>query len=382
MSAILDFKMAALHYMGASRSTFVIIFGSNATSSHLTTTDWKLCLICQEDTTETLTKPDQSKRKDIGSGYSSLAENLIKFSELGELPRSIHLERLDDGHGIEAAMVAHGAQYHQKRRLQYNNTKRQTAQMRSLKKEDESDGEQAACKCTRSHSRSSSTEKVPETCFFCEQPPWANSLRKAATFQMYRRVCACSTLLGDTELLGHLSGGDMVALDAQCHPWSLIGLYNRTRKVQSTGSQDTNQERAMSAVVFAELALYIEETRQDEETAPVFRLADLVQLYQSTMEQLGVQLDTRVHSTRLKQRLLAQFPDMWTHTRGRDILIAFEEDLGLLLTKPAGWTVIVMQSILPVLHTLFAITCLEKPSPSQDSLKDVKKNLCHRCCLL
>ena len=84
---------------------------------------------------------------------------------------------------------------------------------------------------------------------------------------------------------------------------------------------------------FAELVLYIEETRQDEETAPVFRLADLVQLYQSRMEQLGVQLDTRVHSTRLKQRPLAQFPDMRAHTKGRDILMAFEEDVGAALAK-------------------------------------------------
>jgi len=29
MSAILDFKMAALHYVAASRSTFVVILGSN-----------------------------------------------------------------------------------------------------------------------------------------------------------------------------------------------------------------------------------------------------------------------------------------------------------------------------------------------------------------
>uniref|UniRef100_UPI00358F83C1 uncharacterized protein n=1 Tax=Myxine glutinosa TaxID=7769 RepID=UPI00358F83C1 len=150
---------------------------------------------------------------------------------------------------------------------------------------------------------------------------------------MDKRVRACATLLGDTELLGRLSGGDMIALDAQYHPRCLIGLYNRTRKAQSTGSQDTKQERAMSAVVFAELVLYIEETRQDEETAPVFRLADLVQLYQSRMEQLGVQLDTRVHSTRLKQRLLAQFPDMRAHTKGRDILMAFEEDVGAALAK-------------------------------------------------
>ena len=83
-------------------------------------------------------------------------------------------------------------------------------------------------------------------------------------------------------------------------------IYNHIRKVQSTGPRDSDQERAMSAVVFAELALYIEETRQDEETAPVFRLADLVHLCQSRMEQLEVQLDTRVHSTRLKQRLLSQ----------------------------------------------------------------------------
>lgn len=142
-------------------------------------------------------------------------------------------------------------------------------------------------------------------------------------------------LLGDTELLGRLTGGDMIALDAKYHPRCLIGLYNRTRKVQSTKSQETSQEQAMSAVVFAELVLYIEETRQGE-TAPVFKLADLVQLYQSRMEQLGVQLDTKFHSTRLKQRLLAQFPDMRAHTKGRDILMAFEEDLGSCQSLRSG----------------------------------------------
>jgi len=134
---------------------------SPSTSPHLTTTDWRLCLICQEDKTETLTKPDQSKRKAIGSGYSSLVENLIKFSELGELPGSFHLERLNDGHGIEAVMVAHGAQYHQTCRLQYNDTKLQRAQQRALKKEGRSDDEQSVCKRTRAHSPSLSTENVP-----------------------------------------------------------------------------------------------------------------------------------------------------------------------------------------------------------------------------
>lgn len=155
---------------------------SPSTSQHFTATDWKLCLICQEDKKEALTKPDQSKRKDIGSGYRSLAENLVKFSDLVVLSGSFHLERLDDGDGNEAAMVAHGAKYHQTCRLQYNNTKLQRAQKRALKKEGESDEEHAACKRTRSHSLSSSTEKVAETCFFCEQLAGSDSLRKAATF--------------------------------------------------------------------------------------------------------------------------------------------------------------------------------------------------------
>ena len=55
-------------------------------------------------------------------------------------------------------------------------------------------------------------------------------------------------------------------------------------------------------IVFAELVLYIEETRQDEETAPILKLAELAQLYK--LEQLGVKVDTRINSTRLGRGFL------------------------------------------------------------------------------
>ena len=110
-------------------------------------------------------------------------------------------------------------------------TKESTQERRCLR-----DEEQSICKSTREHSHSPCTKKVPETFLFCGQPAGVNSLRKGATFQMDRQVRACTTLLGDTDMLGRFSGGDMVALDAQYHPQCLmIGLYNRTRKVQSTG---------------------------------------------------------------------------------------------------------------------------------------------------
>ena len=62
----------------------------------------------------------------MGSGYSSLAENLMEFYELGQLP--IQLERLDEGQGIEMTTVANNALYHHSCRLKYKNTKLKRAE--------------------------------------------------------------------------------------------------------------------------------------------------------------------------------------------------------------------------------------------------------------
>jgi len=57
--------------------------------------------------------------------------------------------------------------------------------------------------------------------------------------------------------------------------------------------------------------MYIEEVHQAVKAgASVFKLRDLGQLYSSRIEQLGVTLDAKVHTTRLKHHLLTQFHDM------------------------------------------------------------------------
>ena len=71
----------------------------------------------------------------------------------------------------------------------------------------------------------------------------------------------------------------------------------------------------------------------DEETVPVFKLSDLSQLYTTRLEQFGVKLDAKVHTTRLKQHLLNHFTDMCAQKKGRDVLMAFEEDIGTALVK-------------------------------------------------
>ena len=99
-----------------------------------------------------------------------------------------------------------------------------------------------------------------EACFFCGQPAGTDSLYQAATFQTDSWVRACAVLLEDTELLGRLSARDMAALEAMYVTKSLVGLYNCVRKAQTEGPKDTDQEQEVSAIIFAELVLYIEET--------------------------------------------------------------------------------------------------------------------------
>ncbi len=73
---------------------------------------------------------------------------------------------------------------------------------------------------------------------------------------------------------------------------------------------------------------FLEDMRSDEESAPIFKLTDIAQLYKVRLEQLGLAVEKRIHTTRLKKRLLSALPDLRAHSQGRDILHSFEKDIG------------------------------------------------------
>ena len=74
----------------------------------------------------------------------------------------------------------------------------------------------------------------------------------------------------------------------------------------------------------------------DAIVAPVFKLVDLSRLYTTRLEQLGTNLTGRVHSTKLKDRIMTYFPDLEEHKSGRDVLLAFNKDVGSALQKGCG----------------------------------------------
>jgi hypothetical protein len=86
----------------------------------------------------------------------------------------------------------------------------------------------------------------------------------------------------------------------------------------------------MHAVAFAELVAYMEEKRQDDSIRG-FRLAELVTLLSGRLKDLGE--DVKIHSTRLKERLLKALPDLSAHTHGKDIWLTFKEDVASVLKK-------------------------------------------------
>ena len=292
-------------------------------------TNWELCVICQEETVEPLTSPLLSKRKDVGKGYQSLAENLVKFNKLRKLPRtlSLQLDGMDEGQGIEAAMVNNKAKWHKACSLRYNNQMLQRVEKREHQSP-ERDG--APRKCSRLQS---SLKPSEVSCFFCGQEAGTDGLHEVTTLQVDQHVRESAKLTGDSLLLAKLSLSDMVALEAKYHTKCLLALYNRTRKVQTAQQRTGSEDDEISGIVFAELVMYIEEARFEASIVPVFKLADIAQLYMSRMQQFGVMSDKRMHTTRLKQRLLAHFPDMRAQSKGRDILLVFDEDIGAALGK-------------------------------------------------
>ena len=101
--------------------------------------------------------------------------------------------------------------------------------------------------------------------------------------------------------------------------------------MQAAQQQISCKDDVVSGIMFAELVMYIEEVCLEASISPAFKLTDMAQLYLSRMQQFGAMSDKRKHTTRLKQRLLANFPDMRAQSKGRDVMVVFDKDIGAVL---------------------------------------------------
>lgn len=295
-------------------------------------TNWGNCILCQKDSSEILRCPAKDKRGLEGDGYKTITSNLLGFEKIGCLSTKLLLTRLNDGDGIEKTLQNHSAKWHDSCRLKYNKTELHRAEKRKTPREENTDA--VSTKFTRrSMEHPEFSWNISEAqCFFCDKPAGGVLLHDVSTFGLDERVRKCALKLEDMPLLSKLSAGDLIAQEAKYHTQCLVSLYNKARDVKLSEETDTDIDRANHGIALAELVCYIDETRAgDSDVAPLFKMTDLTNLYSNRLQQLGTNI--RVHSTKLKNRILCYFPDMEAHKQGREIVLVFNKDIGQALRK-------------------------------------------------
>jgi hypothetical protein len=86
------------------------------------------------------------------------------------------------------------------------------------------------------------------------------------------------------------------------------------------------------SIAFAELVAYVEEELDENET-PVLMLPDLVKIYNIRLDQLRKQQGSKVHATRLKQKLLSHIPGLQALSTCNCILLVRDIDVGGILSE-------------------------------------------------
>lgn len=307
--------------------------------------DWNLCFICQFPSDEDLTCPGNYANRFKKKGYSSLAENLQAFQKLGVLPDNFALVNCIN---IEETLVDNSAKFHDRCRLRFNKTELQRAQNRKRKldeaivsvdveiDEKRQDACQSPCKTRGIHSSQSPEVR---SCFFCDYPESeGRPVHRVSTFGFDAKVRLWAYNLKDTKLIAKLEAlaGDMMAKDIVYHDECATKLFNRERnRVKSSVAEANVKYDETFVTAFAELISYIRCTIDDEETAPVFKLSRLKSILSKRIEQIGG--NANIHSTRLKNDILSNFPDLRAQHDGREVILVAKENIGASLRKACDY---------------------------------------------
>ena len=188
-------------------------------------TDWTKCAICQMDKGDQPTRCPAKGTGPHASGYKTFVSNLQEFHDLGEVPKGVDPQRLDEGQGIEQALESNNAWWHKACYNQFDSL--HLARAKKCKSEENTE----CCSPVKTRTITGST-KVSKSnlCFFCGEEGGKEGLHIASTKEIDSHVRKAATTLQDRILLAKLGSTDLIAQEAQYHKNCLSSLYNRERK--------------------------------------------------------------------------------------------------------------------------------------------------------
>lgn len=143
---------------------------------------------------------------------------MCRLKVLGELPALAIVDFSECGGGDADGlsqfidnMLKFGVVWHKTCKNSVDNQKVLRAEKK--RKSDSTEGKHSPVKTRK---KSEQTERDSLLCFFCDEVI-KEGLRKAATFDLDKKVREAAKMIGDRRLLRKLSEGDMVAIDAVYH---------------------------------------------------------------------------------------------------------------------------------------------------------------------
>eukprot|EP00794_Sanderia_malayensis_P002132 gene2132-2419_t len=135
----------------------------------------------------------------------------------------------------------------------------------------------------------------------------------------------------ESMLLAKLAQGDLHSRDTCYHKSCFNSFTNKYRSFAKKESPQRNQ-RNKESIAYAKLVMYIEENFSNrQETALYSKLSHLAIYYVDLLKQQNADIPERVNTTRFKECLIDLSPSLCANQKGRDVYLAYKDDLGSAL---------------------------------------------------
>ena len=301
-----------------------------------TSTDWRLCCLCQKQSRDQLRKPYTQAR--WHSAYESLENDLRNFAANDiPFPLGLHLGCLDDGSGISNTLLKNNAVYHNACRTLC----RPVMLEREIRKRTISHHEEdtSSPKKTRLSFNASFNREIPQ-CVYCEK------YKEDSGEDLFRaRSANCGKNLLNwaiesknwavhSRLHTAISAEDTIAADVHYHSSCYTKLKNAARAAKSKTSVDTQcpgESQTYDPLVFAELLAFVKFGQSP------FKLSVLRNLYLERLKVVGSGwINTNIHPTRFKEHIIEKLGSDWSaFQQGREVYISHKQAVGEALAETA-----------------------------------------------
>ena len=263
--------------------------------------------------------------------------NLHRFAELRNLPfEKVHIS--DKHFNDQRIFLEKKAKFHKSCQLKISTLKleRLERSLANKKDGDESEKEEIDPPTERRKSgrlnqfNDQPNEEKETTCFFCHEE--TGKLHNASTYKLNNRVLEIAKKLNDIRIINKLTEKDMMASwESVYHSDCLIKFYKKGKEIERSEKDGIDLDDQISCTAFVELTNYMSDCVEDDKST-IFKLDDLIKLYEKRISDLGGKAHGKIHSTRFKNRLLSHFENLVESKKeGRYVYLLFDDELGCVL---------------------------------------------------